>query len=90
MDPRRQKGLRLLFCLGFLALCLYRASFTEQEAVLSEGVCLRDRTFEWTERINSYMRKDLDFKNLYIIFASLLMDVQMLGFWINYVMSWKT
>ena len=53
-------------------------------------MCLRDRTFEWTERINKYLRKDQDFKNLYIIFASLLMDMQMLAFWVNYVLAWKT
>lgn len=53
-----------LFILTLLVLCIVK---NEKKQVLAEGECLRDMTFVWTERINTFFVNHTGWKNFAII-----------------------
>jgi len=52
--------------------------------------CLRDRTMEWTDGINIYMREHVQFKNAYMIWCGFLMDFIMVAFLILFYLYWRS
>ena len=63
---------------------------TSRKDVLGENECIRDLTFIATDSINNFLIRNTDIKNLYIIYASFLMDLMILGYISLFIFYWKT
>lgn len=65
-----------LFILTLLVLSIVN---NEKKQVLSEGECLRDYTFIWTESINTFFVNHTPWKNFAIIQSSIGIDGMMIS-----------
>lgn len=65
-----------LFILTLLTLTILN---NEKKQVLAEGECLRDYTFIWTERINTFFVNHTAWKNFAIIQSSICIDSMMIS-----------
>ena len=72
---------RAVFTFLFL-LMLVVITVTKNEKVqyLAEGECLRDYTFVWTEKINTFLVENDAWKNFTIIQSSLGIDFMMISY----------
>ena len=64
MDESQFKGVRLAVVIFIILTFLYNIpSSNRGEKVLSDGECLRDYLFIWTDEINDYLAKNIKIKN---------------------------
>jgi hypothetical protein len=66
-----------LFILTLLILTLVK---NDKKQVLAEGECLRDYTFVWTERINTFLVEHTPWRNFLIIQSSIGIDTMMVTY----------
>lgn len=91
MDQSQFKGVRLAVVIFIILTFLYNIPNSNRgEKVLSEGECLRDYLFIWTNEINDYLAKNIKIKNQYMIYSSALMDFIQLSGIAHYVLKFKT
>ena len=80
----------MLFAAAFL-LSLFHGMFSiEQIVVVTKDECIKDYTFVWTSTANGYLSENIDFKNKYIIYCSLMMDFMIISFMGFFLLYWKT
>ena len=64
MDQSQFKGVRLAVVILIILAFLYNIPNSNRgEKVLTEGECLRDYLFIWTDEINDYLAKNEKIKN---------------------------
>ena len=80
ISDKTQKIYRLLFSSIFLVVLAIFMFEKDSDNVLGEGVCIRDKSFEFTNGWNVFLRDHSDIKKRYIIFASTLMDFMLVSF----------
>jgi hypothetical protein len=56
----------------------------------SLGNCVWDRTFAWTNSINTFLNKHESLTDAYIIICSLMMDIMMLNLFFWWSLMWKS
>ena len=61
-------------------LLIVTALKNEKILVLAEGECLRDYTFVWTEKVNTFFVESTPWKNFLIIQSSVGIDFMMLSY----------
>ena len=80
------------FRIVFTALCILMLLTislvkSEKKDVLTEGECLRDYTFVWTEKANTFFVNHTPWKDFFIIQSSVGIDFMMISFLVIY--TWK-
>ena len=73
---------------GFIALM--NASRTESTNMVPDGQCIIDYSFEMSSGINIWLREHIDFKNVYMIYSHLLMDILFCSFMVLFYFKWNS
>ena len=76
-----------LFILMLLVLTI---SKNEKVQYLFEGECLRDYTFVWTEKINTFFVEHTPWKNFAIIQSSVGIDFMMISYLVIFALRGTT
>ena len=84
ISDKTQRIYRVIFSSLFLVFLSIFMFETSTDNVLAEGVCIKDRSFEFTDGWNTFLRDHVEIKKRYIIFASTLMDVMLVSFVVYY------
>ena len=84
ISDKTQRIYRVIFSSLFLVFLSIFMFETSTDNVLAEGVCIKDKSFEFTEGWNTFLRDHVEIKKRYIIFASTLMDVMLVSFVVYY------
>jgi hypothetical protein len=70
----------------FLLYCIGAAAFnTKREDLLPTDSCIVDYTFVWTDNVNQFLIEHKALKNMYIIYASFMMDLMLLSLQVIFV-----
>lgn len=57
---------------------------------MDKGECFRDYSFIWTQEVNDYLTKNINFKNHYMIYCGFLMDFIQLSSIAIFTLRYKT
>lgn len=76
--------------MAYLFYLIISALNNTQKHAIPQESCLEDKSFVWTEVFNVWLRNHLELKNMYIIYASYLMDMMMLSFMMFFILYWKS
>ena len=92
MSQREQMYYRIGFCILFVTYLIVRnvTSSDNQDMPDREGNCVWDRTFAWTNPINTFLNKHETLTDAYIIVCSLMMDIMMLNLFFWWFLMWKS